>query len=446
MWRMRVKIFLLVLSDVLIFYLALGLTLLIRYAIIERDIPTLASSISLHLSSFTIIFLFWLIVLWAAGLYDIIKLRNEETFYKTLLTASGINAVIAVTFFYFIPYFIITPKINLFIHLALVLALLYFWRQYFNRWARESLRIHLVFLGANNETMELKEFLSANPQLGYRVDGVLAPDNFSELENLWQNKKFSLIVSAEKFDYSQKLTGLLFQYFKKGVTVSDLDTFYEKATGRVPISIIREVWFLENIAEIERGFYETVKRIFDIFLGIIFAGITIIIFPVVAIGIKIFDPGPIFYRQPRIGKNGRIFNLVKFRSLPIEKNIDHIMQKPNEEMIMPFGKFLRKSHWDELPQVWNILRNEMSFIGPRPEKPEFVERLSQEIPFYEMRHLVKPGIAGWAQLHNPNAGPTLKETLEKLQYDLYYIKNRSAFLDLTIVLKTLRILISGAGK
>ena len=122
------------------------------------------------------------------------------------------------------------------------------------------------------------------------------------------------------------------------------------------------------------------------------------------------------------------------------------MKKPDKETITPFGRFLRKSHWDELPQVWNILRGEMSFIGPRPEKPEFVERLSAEIPFYEMRHLIKPGIAGWAQLHNPNAGPSLKETLEKLQYDLYYVKNRSVFLDLSIVLKTIRILLSGAGK
>ncbi|MDP3004531.1 MAG: sugar transferase, partial [Candidatus Azambacteria bacterium] len=251
--------------------------------------------------------------------------------------------------------------------------------------------------------------------------------------------------SAEQFDHSQKLAFLLFHYFKRGVTISDLDKFYENATDRVPISIIREVWFLENISEIERGFYETGKRIFDIVMGIILGLITIVIFPIVAIGIKIFDPGPIFYRQKRIGKNGRAFTLIKFRSLPINKN-NNRMQKPKQEEITSFGKFLRKSHWDELPQVWNILRGNMSFIGPRPEKPEFTERLSQEIPFYEMRHLVKPGLAGWAQLHNPNAGPTFKETLEKLQYDLYYVKNRSVFLDLSIILKTIKILISGAGK
>ena len=445
MWRKQLKIFLLFVSDILIFYLALGLTLFIRYVIIEKTPSTLYNSAPLHFIPFSIIFALWLLVFWAAGLYDIRKLRNEELFYKTLITAFGINAAIAAVFFYFIPHFIITPKINLFIDLALTLIILYFWRRYFNRWAGKAFVINVIFLGASREIIELKEFLNNNPQLGYRVTGILAPDNVSELENLWQTKKFSLIVSAEQFDHSQKLAFLLFQYFKKGVTIIDLDKFYENVTSRVPISIIREVWFLENISEIERGFYETAKRIFDIALGIILGIATIIIFPIVFAGIKISDSGPVFYKQKRTGKNGRTFTLFKFRSLPVANNHTQ-MQKPDTEKITSFGKFLRKSHWDELPQVWNILKNEMSFIGPRPEKPDFVEKLSDEIPFYEMRHLVKPGIAGWAQLHNPNAGPTFKETLEKLQYDLYYVKNRTVFLDFSIALKTLRILISGAGK
>ena len=217
MWRRRLKIFLLVISDIFILYAALGLTLFIRYSIIERNTSMFYNFIPLHLTPFTIIFIFWLIIFWAAGLYDIIKLRNEEVFYKTLLVAFAINAAIAAAFFYFVPSFIITPRTNLFIDLALTLALLYFWRQYFNRWARESLRIHLVFLGSNNEVVELKEFLNKNPQLGLRVDGVLAPDNFAELSNLWQTKKFSLIVSAKKFGHGEKLAEALFEYFKKAL-------------------------------------------------------------------------------------------------------------------------------------------------------------------------------------------------------------------------------------
>ncbi len=445
MWRQRLKIFLLIISDVLIFYVALGLTLLVRYIIIGRDFSTLLNSIPLHLIPFSIIFALWLIVFWAAGLYDLSKLKNEELFYKNLIITFGANAAIAISFFYFIPYFIITPKINLFIDLALTVAILYFWRQYFNKWATKALKIGIVFLGASPEIMELKEFLSNNPQLGYQVAGVLAPDNAIELEILWQEKKFSLIVSAEQFDHSKKLSYLLFRYFKRGVTINDLDKFYETATNRVPISIIQEAWFLENIGQSTRGFYETTKRIFDIIGSVIIGAITLIMSPFVILAIEISYPGTIFYRQWRVGKNGQIFTLTKFRSLiggssAREAGISY------EEKSTLVGKFLRKTHIDELPQAWNILLGQMSFIGPRPEKPELVKKLSEDIPFYEIRHLIKPGIAGWAQLHNPNAGPTFKETLEKLQYDLYYLKNRSIFLDFSIILKTIRILLSGAGK
>lgn len=445
MWRKQLKIFLLVLSDAAIFYAALGLTLIIRYALIDRDYIVFKNSIPLHLIPFSIIFALWLIVFWVAGLYDLTKLKNENLFYKNLIITFAANAAVTVSFFYFIPYFIITPKMNLFIDLALTVAILYFWRQYFNRWAGKALKIGIVFLGASPETMELKEFLNNNPQLGYHVAGILAPDNAIELENLWQDEKFSLIVSAERFDHSKKLSYLLFRYFKKGVAINDLDKFYETATNRVPISIIQEAWFLENIGQSTKGFYETTKRIFDIIGSIVIGAITLIILSFVILAIEISYPGAVFYRQRRVGKNGQMFTLTKFRSLANNKS-DQEMRKPYEEEITVVGKFLRKTHIDELPQVWNILLGQMSFIGPRPEKPELVEKLSEKIPFYEIRYLIKPGIAGWAQLHNPNAGPTFKETMEKLQYDLYYLKNRSIFLDFSIILKTIRILLSGAGK
>ncbi len=441
----KLKIVILFLSDILIFYVSLLSALFIRYLIIDRAAGTFFSSLRLHFISFSLIFAIWLAVFWMAGLYEIGKLSNEELFYKTLLTAFFVSAVLAIAFFYFIPYFVITPKINLFLDLLITIILLYFGRRFFNKWAREAFKTGVVFLGASPEIMELKEFLGHNPQLGYETAGILAPDNMAELEHLWNGRKFSLIVSAEEFDHSKKLALLLFQYFKKGVAVSDLDKFYENATYRVPVSIIREVWFLENISASEKGVYETVKRIFDVFLGVILIILTAVIFIPVFIGIKIFDPGAVFYRQKRVGKNGKIFTLIKFRSLPADGRFGQ-MKKPEAEKIAPFGRFLRKSHIDELPQVWNVLSGEMSFIGPRPEKPDFARRLSDEISFYEMRQLVKPGLAGWAQLHNPNAGPTYKETMEKLQYDLYYVKNRSIFLDLSIALKTLRILISGSGK
>ncbi|MDP2638719.1 MAG: sugar transferase [Candidatus Azambacteria bacterium] len=445
MWQKRLKISLLIVSDLLIFYIALWLTLLIRYIIIKRDPSTLLNSIPLHLIPFSILFALWLIVFWAAGLYDLLKLKNEKLFYRNLIITFGVNTAIAISFFYFIPYFIITPKISLFIDLGLTLAILYFWRQHFNRWVSEALKIKVVFLGASPEIMELKEFLGNNPQLGYQIVGVLAPDNTAELDNLWQNRSFSIIVSAEQFDRSKKLAFSLFKYFKKGVIISNLSKFYENVTDRVPISIIQEVWFLENIGQSQRKFYETIKRFLDIIGAVILGVITLVLSPLIIIAIEVSYPGTIFYRQQRVGQGGKIFTLIKFRSLANNKS-DREMRRPYAEEITQIGKFLRKTHIDEMPQFWNILLGQMSFIGPRPEKPDLVAKLSAEIPFYEMRHLIKPGAAGWAQLYNPNAGPTLQETLEKLQYDLFYIKNRSIFLDFSITLKTIRILLSGNGK
>ncbi len=446
MWQRRIKVFLLLAGDIFVFYASLALTLIIRYAIINRDVATFVSSIDAHLIPFTIIFIFWLIALWMAGLYDPAKLRNDDLFYKTLVIAFGINTAIAVAFFYFIPYFIITPKISLFIDITETFLALAFWRTRFTEWPHKSFPISLVFLGAGPETLELKEYLARNPQWGYKVVAIIAPDNIGDLENIFETHKISLIVSALRFDQTERLTKTLLEFLKRGTNISDLDKFYEAITGRVPVSIIQEVWFLENIGEVQQTFYETAKRAFDILGAFILGIITLVIFPFTALAIKISYPGPVFYRQPRVGRNNKIFILTKFRSLADGINKDGEMRKPVEEEITRVGKLLRKTHIDELPQVWNVILGQMSFIGPRPEKPDFVKRLSDEIPFYDMRHLVKPGIAGWAQLNNPFAGPSIKETIEKLQYDLYYIKNRSVLLDLKILLKTARHIFSGAGK
>ena len=169
MWRKHLKIFFLITNDILIFYVALGLTLFIRYVVIDFEPANFYSAIPLHLIPFSIIFLFWLITFWIAGLYDITKLRNEELFYKTLLTAFAANTALSIAFFYFIPYFIITPKISMFIDLALTALILYFWRSYYNKWARKAFKIGVIFLGASDEVLELKDLFNKNPQLGYEV-------------------------------------------------------------------------------------------------------------------------------------------------------------------------------------------------------------------------------------------------------------------------------------
>ena len=197
---------------------------------------------------------------------------------------------------------------------------------------------------------------------------------------------------------------------------------------------------------LEKINYEVAKRLIDVFLCFILGVITLIIFPFVAVAIKFESPGPIFFRQKRVGRNGKIFMLLKFRST-YRTSVDETVGWANEgeHIYTKVGIFLRRTYLDELPQIKNVLKGEMSLIGPRPERPEFVEILKREIPYYEMRQLVNPGLTGWAQVNMENRA-FAHEAEKKLRYDLYYIKHRTLWLDIKIILKTLGILSKRTGR
>jgi len=193
-------------------------------------------------------------------------------------------------------------------------------------------------------------------------------------------------------------------------------------------------------------FFEVAKRFQDILFSLILAVITIVLFPFIALAIKIESPGPIFFRQKRVGKDGRVFELLKFRST-WRTSVDESVGwgKEGDHVYTRVGRFLRKSYVDELPQILNVFRGEMSIIGPRPERPEFVEILKKQLPLYETRLLVRPGFTGWAQINMENDAAA-EDAPEKLQYDLYYIKYRSLLLDLKIALKTIAIISRRTGR
>ena len=225
-----------------------------------------------------------------------------------------------------------------------------------------------------------------------------------------------------------------------------LDDFYESITKRVPLEIIDQFWFLENLQEGKKRFYDFGKRIVDIAASIIFGIIALILVPPVAILIILTSGFPVFFTQIRIGKNGKPFKAIKFRTM-VQNAEKHGAQwaTKNDPRVTAIGKFLRKSRIDEIPQLINILKGEMSFVGPRPERPEFVDKLKQEIPFYRERLLVKPGLTGWAQI-NYRYGASVYDAKTKLQYDLYYVKNRSLALDFGIILRTIKTVLSAIGQ
>ncbi|MBU1349985.1 sugar transferase, partial [Patescibacteria group bacterium] len=215
-------------------------------------------------------------------------------------------------------------------------------------------------------------------------------------------------------------------------------------TGKIPVKAINEMWFLENLNKGEKKFFNIVKRSYDIILALLIFIITCVFWPIIALLIKTASKGPVFITMKRVGKNNKEFKMFKFRSMK-EENNDRSMTVKNDSRITKFGSFLRKTRIDEIPQVLNILKGDMSFVGPRPERPELIRNLEKQISFYKERTLIKPGATGWDQISGEYHSPSHEDTLKKLQYDLFYIKNRSIYLDLSIMLKTISTVLSRKG-
>jgi lipopolysaccharide/colanic/teichoic acid biosynthesis glycosyltransferase len=254
----------------------------------------------------------------------------------------------------------------------------------------------------------------------------------------------NLIVVPRELKQKDALAVVLYCLFGKGTSVMDLESFYELVTRKIPLDELGETWFLENIEHAAR-FYDPFKRAVEFFFAVLIGVILLPLEILIALIVKLTSRGPVLIRQQRTGKNGAPFTFYKFRSMvalsadgQAETNGAQWAGK-NDARVTPFGKFIRATHLDELPQLWNIIRGDLSFVGPRPERPEFVARLKTQVPFYEMRLLVTPGVTGWAQIHY-RADLTLEDVKQKLQYDIYYLKNRSPILDLAIVLKTIKSL------
>jgi len=443
----KVKKILLVFGDIIILYASLALTLFLRY---WPEIPSIA--LQKHILPFSIIYFVWLLIFYISGLYDLNLAKNTLLFYSTLLRSIIIGASLAAIFFYLIPFFGITPKTNLAIDILILTFFLYLWRQIFNHLIKSpGLLNNILIIGKNKETEQLIAQIKNNPQLGYRVKKIITEKDTNSVFNLIEmviKDKIQTIVTVPDPRYNKTLIRNLYHCLPLKITLFNLPSFYEIITGKIPVSVIEEFWFLENMMDSQKNIYEIFKRGFDIFSALAIGLVSLFLYPLIALAIKLNSAGPVFYRQKRVGQDSRIFEITKFRSMiqNAEKDGAKWAQK-NDPRITRVGNFLRKTRLDELPQLWNIIKGDMSFVGPRPERPEFVfgTNMERQIPFYQIRHLVKPGLTGWAQI-NFEYGSSIEDTIEKLQYDFYYLKNRSFVLDLAIFLKTARIILNGGGR
>jgi len=441
------KIILLI-GDLALLYGALAITLWLRFSYIDTELWYK------HLSSFSIVFAMWILIFFINGLYELNKIERGFKFYGTLVQNLAINTILTATFFYIVGDITgIKPQTILIILVGVFVVLFLIWRKIFYKLiSSDKLSSNLTIIGVNTESLLLAEEIIKKPQLGYQLKLIINPDSsllnekinnidisrdISEMREKILEHKINTVVAINDPKYSPEVARHLFENIDLKIQYFNLTDFYEKITGKMPISSLERHWFLENITQKNQQWLTISKRILDIALAIFFGIISLLILPWVALAVKLESKGPLIYKQARVGLNNKIFTVYKLRSMAKNAEKDGVQwAKENDSRVTKIGKFIRKTRIDEIPQFINILKGNMSFVGPRPERPEFVNTLKEEIPFYNERHLVKPGLTGWAQINFPY-GASVADAKEKLQYDLFYIKNQSTALDISIILKTI---------
>jgi len=427
-------------GDIVIFAISLWLSVSIRNGSFSgfRDLND-------YFIPFSILFVVWALVFFIAGLYDKYTTILKDKLPGMIFWAQVVNSVIAFGFFYLMPFFGIAPKTILLIDLIISFVLIYYWRAYSHLLFGFKHKEVALIVGRGEDMKDLEKEVNDNSRSGLSfvdsidLDMVESSALSREIINKISSRGISVVAIDLRNEKVEPILPQLYNFIFSGVKFIDMYKIYEDVFDRIPLSLIRYNWFLENISVTPRVVYDVLKRFSDIVLSIILGFIFLILLPFVSLFVKLEDRGPIFFIQNRIGRNNKIVRLLKFRSMSIFE----------KERITRFGWYLRKTRIDELPQFWNVLKGDLSLIGPRPETPELAKSYESDISYYNIRHLIKPGLSGWAQIYQnnpPKFSVNLNDTKVKLSYDIYYVKNRSIMLDIKIALKTIKTILSKSGK
>lgn len=458
MYRLRQLV--LLAGDLAMLTLGLFLAVSLRYWQLS------AGEFSLLLPTFATLFAMAAVIAFIIGLYDLTRAKNSWGFFQKIILASVVWTAAGISFFYLRPPIYvspghsITPKTILLLTALVGFGGIALWRFFHNRFLSHMLwQQTVVFVGCTKETLELISLFKREPGLGFAVvgivhhtpvEGVLTSGTLGELKTRLAPKTINVIVINPSAASGRVLTELYEQIFRQ-IEIIDLATFYERITGRIPPFTFSESWFLSNLREQQKKVYDRFRIFFDYAIAAAMGLFCAVTAPFFALAIRLDSPGPILFRQKRIGRGGRPFFIYKLRTMQsLTKEGSAELAGPrfasvNDTRITRVGKFLRQTRLDEIPQFINILKGEMAIIGPRPERPEFVAELTAAMPFYSLRHLLKPGLTGWAQIQRSYYGD-IEENLFKLQYDLFYLKNRGPLLDVIILLRTINTLLRFAGR
>lgn len=424
----RTRQYMLVFGDLLACVLGLTLMLIIRYGS-HYNHPI----VSAHISSFSVIFVLWLAVFFVFNLYDLRSINPSPRTIGMLGLAMGSAVILGGFAFYLNRGVGIAPRLNLLIVGSFSFVLIVAWRRIFYS-LTASLKRSILLIGASDHMRAFQHAIEANPQYGTVTKTI---DSFDAIPRETKTSQYYDMVIVESCTPEQ----LIFIGRSFNTEIRTLIDAHQDLFAKIPISLMTDEYADRILTKTEGYGYRNMKRILEIVVSL---SVLIVFSPIIVLACvikKLEDGGPaILKNHLRVGKNGKPFFLYKIRSMVVNADArGSVWAEHNDPRITPFGKIIRKLHIDEFPQFWNILKGDISLIGPRPEQPKFVTQLEKEIPYYMLRHTIKPGFTGWAQIKFRYAR-TVMDSKEKWEYDLYYLTNRNLLLDIGILLKTVQII------
>jgi sugar transferase (PEP-CTERM system associated) len=403
-----------------------------------------------------------LIILYFYDLYDYTVINNRRELFLRLIQALGNAWALLALLFYFVPSMELGRGTSIFSILITLIFLLAFRSSIHFLTGHPDIGEKILIIGEGEIAIDTAQAVLTRRDAGYRIIGFITEDfetvkahlpearylgSIGNLENILQNEKIDrLVIGLRERRDSFPADTLLRISLAGNVSIEEGTSFYERVTGKVHLDMLRPSWLIFSGRKRDTPLKMFLREVTHRSLAIIGLIISLPIGIFTAILIKLDSKGEVFYRQERVGKNGRIFEVIKFRSMKSDAEADGnaVWATSDDNRATRVGRVIRKIRIDEIPQFWNIIKGEMSFVGPRPERPQFVSQLAHEIPFYEHRHLTTPGLTGWAQIKYPY-GASVEDARQKLQYDLYYIKNQTLILDLVIVFETIKTVLFGKG-